>query len=88
MRHWTDALVCPKTHQPLRLVGDELVAEDGSAHYPFHDGIASFLSPEERAPWDGYHDKVYSAAPLPPHPYYNQFTKCWRTMLDLGSGTA
>ncbi|MEX0885213.1 MAG: Trm112 family protein [Phycisphaeraceae bacterium] len=48
-----DILVCPLTRSPLRLEGDELVAErpDGAGlRYPIRDGIPVLLIDQARLP--------------------------------------
>lgn len=84
-QEWVKNLVCPISKLPLHLEADELVCEDGT-RYPFQNGIATFLNPEERRKWDDYHYNIYSSELLPPNPYYTRFTDGWEMMLDLGCG--
>ena len=43
-------LVCPLTRSPLRLEGDELVAETGGLRYPIRDNIPVLLIEEAKLP--------------------------------------
>lgn len=43
-------LVCPLTRSPLRLEGNELVAETGGLRYPIRDGIPVLLIEEAALP--------------------------------------
>lgn len=43
-------LVCPLTRSPLRLEGDELVAETGGLRYPIRDGMPVLLIDEAKLP--------------------------------------
>lgn len=43
-------LVCPLTRSPLRLEGDELVAEVGGLRYPIREGIPVLLVEEAKLP--------------------------------------
>lgn len=41
-------LVCPKSKEPLKQVGDELVCETSGLAYPINDGIPVLLIEEAR----------------------------------------
>lgn len=41
-------LVCPKSKQPLKQVGDELICEASGLAYPIDDGIPVLLEEEAR----------------------------------------
>jgi uncharacterized protein YbaR (Trm112 family) len=43
-------LVCPLTRSPLRIEGEELVAEVGGLRYPIRDGIPVMLVDEAKLP--------------------------------------
>ena len=43
-----EILVCPKTHSPLVLHGDELISKDAKLAYPIRDGIPIMLIEEAR----------------------------------------
>jgi uncharacterized protein YbaR (Trm112 family) len=45
-----EILVCPLTRSKLRLVGTELVAEQGGLRYPIRDGIPVLLIDEATLP--------------------------------------
>ncbi|MBT3186323.1 MAG: Trm112 family protein [Candidatus Thioglobus sp.] len=41
-------LVCPKSKEPLKQVGDELICEKSGLAYPVKDGIPVLLEEEAR----------------------------------------
>ncbi|MEX2214299.1 MAG: Trm112 family protein [Phycisphaeraceae bacterium] len=43
-------LVCPLTRSPLKLEGEELVAEAGGLRYPIRNGIPVMLIDEAKLP--------------------------------------
>ena len=45
-------LICPLTRSPLRLEGDQLIAEVGGLRYPIRDGIPVMLVDEAALPPD------------------------------------
>jgi ubiquinone/menaquinone biosynthesis C-methylase UbiE len=82
---WLEHLVCPLTKQRLHLQGDKLITTDNRRRYNFKNGIACFLTPEERKSWDDYHIKITNK-PIVAHPHYVRFTDGWKIMLDMGCG--
>jgi uncharacterized protein YbaR (Trm112 family) len=45
-----EILVCPVTHSPLRLEGDELVGAVGGLRYPVREGIPVLLADAAKLP--------------------------------------
>ena len=45
-----DIIVCPVTHDPLRLEGDSLVNVEWGVSYPIRDGIPVMLPDEAELP--------------------------------------
>jgi SAM-dependent methyltransferase len=54
-------LVCPKTRQPLILVDDHLISEDGKISYPLINGVPILLSPERSAAYLSRQDAAMAA---------------------------
>ena len=54
-RQLIEMLRCPITLSPLRLEGDELVADVGGLRYPVRDGVPVMLPEEAKLP-DGVAD--------------------------------
>ncbi len=51
-------LVCPVTHQPLRVVGDRLNTLDGAQTYPFVNGIPILIDPSRQREYLAQNNRV------------------------------